>query len=51
VGHKRYQLQVFFTVQALIYIFFFYSDTVTDKKGLSQPACPKEWKKYEERNE
>jgi hypothetical protein len=24
---------------------------VTDKKSLGQPACPKEWKKYEERNE
>jgi hypothetical protein len=23
---------------------------VTDKKGLGQPACPKEWKKCEERN-
>jgi hypothetical protein len=21
---------------------------VTDEKGLNQPACPKEWKKYEE---
>jgi hypothetical protein len=21
---------------------------VTDETGLSQPACPKEWKKYEE---
>jgi hypothetical protein len=24
--------------------------SVADKKGLGQPACPKEWKKYEERN-
>jgi hypothetical protein len=24
---------------------------VTDKKSLGQLACPKEWKKYEERNE
>jgi hypothetical protein len=24
---------------------------VTDKKGLNQPACPKERKKYEEGNE
>jgi hypothetical protein len=24
---------------------------VTDGKGLSQPACPREWKKYEEGNE
>jgi hypothetical protein len=23
---------------------------VTDKKSLNQPACPKEWKKYEEGN-
>jgi hypothetical protein len=21
---------------------------VTDEKGLGQPACPREWKKYEE---
>jgi hypothetical protein len=25
--------------------------TVPDKRGLGQPACPKEWKKYEGRNE
>jgi hypothetical protein len=24
---------------------------VTDRKGLSQPACPREWKKYEEGDE
>jgi hypothetical protein len=25
--------------------------SVTDEKGLNQPAYPKEWKKYEEENE
>jgi hypothetical protein len=25
--------------------------SVTDKKGLSQPACAEVWKKYEERDE
>ncbi len=25
--------------------------SVTDEKGLYQPACPREWKKYEEGNE
>jgi hypothetical protein len=29
----------------------FSTDNVPDKKGLGQPACPKEWKKYEEGNE
>ncbi len=24
---------------------------VTDEKGLGQPACPRQWKKYEEGNE
>jgi hypothetical protein len=24
---------------------------VTDERGLGQPACPGDWKKYEERSE
>jgi hypothetical protein len=28
-----------------------YVHIVTDEKGLSQLACPKEWKKYEVGNE
>jgi hypothetical protein len=24
--------------------------SVTEGKGLGQPACPREWKKYEEKN-
>jgi hypothetical protein len=31
--------------------FILFVIAVTDEKGMSQPACPKEWKKYEEGNE
>jgi hypothetical protein len=31
--------------------YFYQVRIVTDKKGLEQLACPKEWKKYEEGNE
>ncbi len=42
---KKFQSLLLAGIQCVVII------PVTDKKGLGQAACPKEWKKYEEGNE